>query len=263
MKRKQAEFDGERANLYELAIAKFPDSRKNDIEAMLKTLEPKQGERIIGLGEGNGYFSKAISEAIGVKGYYLVTDPSKDQLENLVRRINLPQMHVQVAGAEEIEVPESSFDKVWCFGGFHHVHNQTEAMKRIYNALINGGKAIICEVFQGSNLARHFDSFVARYCVTGHEVKFLSEEFARTLCYLAGFDETKIRTEELPQKWIFDSEKDLGEFIYNLHAITLLTGTEEEKIQQTLESCKKILGVNYNNRKYELNWPMKALIIEK
>jgi len=259
----ETEFSGERAKLYEEAIAGFPLARRSDIDIMYKLLDPSKGERILGFGEGNGYFCRDIAESIGKKGYYLVSDPSREQLDNLERRVKLPQIHVEQIGAEGLNVPKDFFDKVWSFGAFHHVPNQTEAMKKIYTALKKGGKVIICDVFQGSDLAKHFDSQVARHCVTGHEVKFLSEEFARTLCYLAGFGDNKVKTIDLPQRWIFDSEKDMGAFVYKIHAMTQLSGTEEEKIARTIEGCKNILGVNIEENNYELNWPLKALIARK
>ncbi len=260
---KLAEFDGERAKLYEEAISEYPDARKEDIEILKKLLNPQLNERIIGFGEGNGYFCQTIAEKIGKNGMYLVLDPSEDQLKNLKKRINLPQIEIKKLGAEEINTLPNYFDKIWSFGAFHHCPNQTRAMKKIYNSLKKGGIAVICDVFQGGNLAKHFDTQVARYCITGHEVKFLSEEFAKTLCLLAGFKESNIKIINLPQKWIFNSEEDLGRFIYKIHALTLLPGDEKEKIRKTLEECKKILGIQLKDNKYYLNWDMKALIVKK
>jgi arsenite methyltransferase len=260
---KQSEYDGIRSEMYDIAMSD-PHPRFEDTTAMSRILNPQLGERIIGIGEGgNWHICETIAKSVGPIGRYLVTDPSRDQLDNLRKKANLSQIETLVIGAEGLNVESESFDKVWSFGAFHHISNQTQAMKNIYNVLVPGGKAVICDVFQGSDLARHFDSVVARYCVTGHEVKFLSQEFAKSLCYLAGFDDDKVRIIEMPQKWRFNSEENLGKFIYNLHAMTELDGTEDEKIKQTIEGCRDILGVNYNGEKYELNWPMKALVAEK
>ena len=181
-----------RADMYERAIIKYPKAREEDIFAMHKHLSPKYAENILGIGEGNGYFCNSIIDAIGKKGKYIVTDPSRYQLENLSRKVKSNNLEIQVAGAEDIEMPLESIDKVWSFGAFHHCPDQTQAMKRIYSALKPEGKAVICDVFQGGSLAKHFDEVIARYCNEGHEVKFLSEEFARSITYLAGFKDSKI-----------------------------------------------------------------------
>ncbi|MFH1175067.1 MAG: class I SAM-dependent methyltransferase [archaeon] len=258
-----AEFDGIRAEMYEQAISKFPDARTMDIEAMSRLLDPRSGEKILGFGEGNGYFCTAIAQAVGEQGHYLVTDPSEDQLNNLKKNCQAHQVEVQANGVENLIVQNNYFDKAWSFGAYHHCPEQIEGMKRVYDSLKSGGTLVLCDVFQGSELARHFDETVARYCITGHEVKFLSNEFARTLCHLAGFADDKVELISLPQKWRFDSKKDLGEFIYKLHAMTLYDGHEEEKINRTIESCERLLGVSYKNGKYELNWPMQAIIATK
>jgi arsenite methyltransferase len=259
----KSEFDGLRALLYEKALAEQPFARTQDIEVMYRLLDPQKGERILGFGEGNGYFARDICEAVGMEGYYLVTDPSIDQLNNLKRRVDFSQMEVKVMSIEGLEVNEEDFDKVWSFGAFHHVPEQEEAMKRIYKSLRPGGKLVLCDVFQVSNLAKHFDSTVARYCVTGHEVKFLSDDFAKTICYKAGFQKVKVEIEPLDFQWRFDTEKDLGQFIHDLHAMTLMPGTEEERYVEIYDSCRNILGVEKRDGKIYLNWPMKALIAEK
>lgn len=252
-----------RSHMYEKAIRKYPQARANDIRAMQRHLSPKAGEYILGIGEGNGYFCKSILEAIGDKGRYIVTDPSFSQLENLSKRINARNLEVQVAGAEEIQVAPKSIDKIWSFGAFHHCPDQTRAMKKMYSALKVGSKLVICDVFAGGKLAKHFDESVAQYCFEGHEVKFLSKEFAQSLAYVVGFDESKIKIVDLPQRWVFDSEKDLGEFMYNLHGLTLLSGTKKEKIAQIVRGCKETLGITYHPSHIALHWPMKCLIAEK
>ena len=256
----EAEFNKVRSQMYERAISQYPLARAMDISAMHGHLSPKKGEKILGVGEGNGYFCQPILDAVGEHGVYVVTEPSQFQLDNLKNRISLSQLEVITSGAEAIPIKENYFDKVWSFGAFHHCPDQTEAMKRMYQSLRPGGEIVICDVFQGSKLAEHFDTQVARYCNMGHEVKFLSDAFARSLCYLGGFKDENVRVEELPQKWVFDSEKDLGKFMYDLHAMILLPGDETQQVQSTLQGCKDILGVTKNTSgQYELNWPMKVL----
>ena len=256
-----AEFDGLRAKLYNEALERYPLARQQDIAVMFEHLDPQPGDKILGFGEGNGYFCLPIAEAVGWEGRYLVTDPSKDQLDNLRKKIDLPQVEVQQFGIEGIDVPDGSFDKVWSFGAFHHCPNQTDAMRNIYRALRTGGQLVLVDVFQGSSLAKHFDSFVARYCETGHEVKFLSHDFARSLCDLTEFSDTRLLN--LPIQWKFKHRQSLGDFIYRLHAMTKIPGNEAERIRMTEESCSKILGVDFDGNMYRLNWPLTAIIATK
>lgn len=269
----QAEFDGVRAKLYEEAITEYPHARGHDVETMLSLLTPKEGDFVLGIGEGNGYFCKPITDAIGSHGMYMVTDPSQDQLATIERRFShllikprggIKRLDLIAEGAENLaSIGDCSYNLAWSFGAFHHCPNQTRAMQEIHRVLLPKGKAVICDVFQGSPLAKHFDAHVARYCATGHEVKFPSEDFARTLTYLAGFDESNIEIVDLPQKWKFDSKRDLGRFIYKLHAMTGIPGTEEEKITRVIEGCESTLGIESKDGKVILNWPMKAIVAVK
>jgi hypothetical protein len=122
---------------------------------------------------------------------------------------------------------------------------------------------VIFDIFQGTPLSRHFDSCVARYCVTGHEVKFLSKEFVTTLCFLAGFDERKVDFVNVPHRLCFDSEWDMGRFIYKMHALTRMRGTEEQCIARTVKSLKEHLVIEREDRKYVLHFDQTGVIATK
>lgn len=257
------EFVGMRSQLYTQSLAEYPDARIEDIQAMNRYLNPQPGEYILGFGEGNGYFCHAIAEAVGIEGYYLITDPSQEQLDSLLQKALPAQVTVRRMGVENLKVPPNFYDKVWSCGAFHHCPNQTEALKRIYQTLKPGGRLVLFDGFQGTSLVKYFDMHVAKYCVTGHEAKFMSEEFARTLCYLAGFQDEKVEIIDVKTKWHFKTEKDIALFLYNFHAMTNLPGTEEERIQKIIEDCKKSIGIESNQRMYQLNWPMRAILATK
>lgn len=252
-----------RAKFYEEALIEYPLARKMDIKIMYQLLDPKPGEYVLGVGEGNGYFFEAIAEAIGTRGKYLVTDPSQELLKKIKSNKYFSQVDVWREEAENLKLAPESYDKAWSFGAFHHLKNQSQAIKNIYNSLVSGGLVVVCDVFQGSALARFFDLQVNQYCETGHEVKFLSREFAKSICYVAGFNQENVSIFHLPQKWYFDSEIELGRFVYKLLAMTKLPGEEKEKVRKVVELCKEYLGVSYNQKQYELNWPMEALVARK
>lgn len=257
-------FTGDRARLFREAMADYPDARRDDIALMLKHLEPSSGEHVLGFGEGSGFFTRAIANAVGPSGRYVITEPSPELFCNVPQDVlDLPHVFTEITAVEAIQFPEDTFDKAWACGAFHHCPNQTEAIVRIHRALKPGGRMVLFDVFQGTPLGRHFDAAVARYCSTGHEVKFMSEEFAHTLCFLAGFDERKVSIAEIPHRFCFDSEWDMATFIYKMHALTRLPGTPETQIAQTLASIKEHLTVERDGEQVILHFDQKALIAEK
>jgi arsenite methyltransferase len=257
------EFDAERAELYAQALREYPDARREEVGLMKTHLAPQAGERIVGLGEGNGFFCQAISDSVGEQGHYMITDPSTYQLRRMLAS-HAKNVDVQVAGAQDFVAPPAAFDKAWSCGAFHHCPNQTEALKRVYRALRPGGRLVFVDVFSGTALARHFDIVVARYSMTGHEVKFLSDEFAVSACVLAGFDEQAVTVLDTPIHWYFASLRDLGRFMYALHGLTLLPYDEETlDYQRVVAGCERVLGVDRVGDEYALRWPLKTLIAQK
>src|SRR3989344_6133252 len=82
-----------RAQLYKEALEEFPNTRENDIKCMKKYLSPKDGERILEIGAGSGFFSQHILDLIGEKGRLIVSDPSLEQLE-AVKKLNKKNIDV-------------------------------------------------------------------------------------------------------------------------------------------------------------------------
>lgn len=258
------EFTGPRAELFKEALREYPRARRDDQLLMRQHLDPRDGDYILGFGEGSGHFCRAIAEAVGPRGKYVISEPSPELFGSVPQAVlDLPQVVTQIVAVENIDLPPESIDKAWACGAFHHCSNQTQAIARIHRALRPGGRMVIFDIFQGTPLARHFDTCIARYCDTGHEVKFMSEEFARTLCFLAGFADENVSIVDLPHRFSFDSEWDMGRFMYKVHALTRMPGTEEECIERTLASLKKHLPIVKEGDQYVLYWDQKGLIAKK
>ena len=253
------EFSGARSRLYKEALKEFPKAREQDIEIMKKYLNPKGGERILEIGAGSGFFSKYIADLIGERGRLIASDPSLEQLEEIakLRRKNIDVIrHIQF-GSKDVNLKKDKVDAVWSFGAMHHSQNKQGYMEMIKKILKENGRVVICDVFTGSKLAKHFDDRVAKYCVTGHEVAFWTREFAETICFLNGFEKPKFY--DLNIKWKFKEKQDIGRFLYKLHA---MTKTSEKEV---LKGAEKILGIRKNKKSglYELNWPMTLFITRK
>lgn len=249
------EFIGIRSAYYREAMNEYPQARAEESELALHVLNPKSGECILEAGAGGGFFSLAIADRI-YPGKLTATDPSLEQLESLAQ---FQRQNIEIAqgGADTLpaSLQENCYDAIWSGGAFHHVQNKTAAFLHFHRLLKNGGRLLISDVFSGSALARHFDLEVAKYCVTGHEVSFLSEAFADSLCYLAGFQKPRFVSKTI--QWKFASKEDLGIFLYKIHAMTGTTPSECYK------RAEDILGVEYKNGLYCLNWPLTILSVEK
>ena len=250
------EFVGIRSSFYIESMQERPEARKAERLLCLKHLKPQPGEAILETGAGGGFFTEIIADVIH-PGQLIATDPSHEQLASIQPRSNLKTLP---SGADTLPVDSpllkaNSFDAIWSGASFHHVPNKTAAFKNYYSLLKPGGRLVITDVFAGSKLAKHFDLEVAKYCATGHEVAFLSKEFADSLCYIAGFEKPTFYDGTI--HWEFESKIDIGTFLYKLHAMIKTTP------ERCLEHAEKILGVKYKNGLYCLKWPLTVLITYK
>jgi len=173
------EFDWLRSQLYKEALEHYPSARQRDIEIMENFLHPQANENILEVGAGSWFFSWKISDKCGK---LFVSDPSKDQLEE-IKNLNKSNIQVIHWWAEELNLSENSIDKIRSFGAMHHCLNKTQAFQNFQKILKPGWKLVIVDVLSGSNLARHFDDKVAKYCISWHEVSFLTKEYFDSLCF--------------------------------------------------------------------------------
>jgi len=255
--KKKQEFDGIRARLYKECLREFPNAREQDIELMKKFFAPRLGERILEVGAGSGMFSRHIADIIGKNGRLIVSDTSLDQLDEIkqMEKENIDVILFVQFGSEKVDLEKDKVDGIWSFGAFHHLKQKVKAFENYSSILKKGGRLVIADVFQGSSLARHFDDKVAKYCITGHEVSFLSRDFADSLCFLVDFEKPKFY--DINLHWKFNERTDIGLFLYKLHAMTKTTA------ENCLKGAEEILGVEKKGQFYCLNWPMTILITYK
>jgi len=246
-----AEFIGERSRLYKECLREFPNAREEDIEVMKKYLAPKDNEVILEIGAGSGFFSKRLSKMVK---RLIVSDPSDEQLEE-VKELKRKNIELIEEGADTLTLRKEKVDAIWSFGAMHHCFNKTKAFQNFARMLKKGGRLILADVWHGSKLAKHFDDKVAKFCVTGHEVAFWTDEFAESLCFLAGLEKPKIY--DLNIKWKFDTKEEIGTFLYKIHAMTKTTP------QECLKGAEEILGIENKGDKFCLNWPMKVMVSKK
>lgn len=245
------EFNGIRSKLYIECLKEFPHARDEDIEVMKKYLAPKDNETILEIGAGSGFFSVILADLVKK---LIVSDPSKDQLQE-IKDLNKKNIRVILGGSDSLNLEKETVDAVWSFGSLHHCFDKTKYFQKFAQILNRSGRLVIADVYHGSKLAKHFDIQVAKYCISGHEVSFWTDEFAESLCFLSGFEKPKIHN--LNINWKFETKEEIGLFLYKLHAMTKTTP------ENCLKWADKILGIKKKNGLNCLNWPMKIMTSKK
>ncbi|MGL6314512.1 class I SAM-dependent methyltransferase [Vibrio sp. WXL103] len=247
------EFEENRSKSYKAAISNFPDVWEQDLDIMEKYLNPKPGNTIAELGAGSGFFSFAILDKIQTTGTLVVIDPSSEQLAPLYEH-KADNLLIHCATAEDAIIPEDvRLDLIWSRGAFHHVKDKTAVMSKLRAQSEDDARCVIFDIFTGSSTAKFFDQFVAQTCTTGHEVSFLSKEFATSLCLNTGWQAPEFI--DIPLRWKFNRKSDIGVFISQL-----LSTKPGVTIEDTTGIAEAILGIEYIDGSFYLNWPMTLMI---
>lgn len=247
------DFIGIRSKLYKECLQEFPHARDEEINIFIKHLQPQSNSVVIEVGTGSGALAEILAGLIP-KGRLIVSDPSTEQLEEL-SKASLPNVDVVNESSDNLGLKENIADAICSLGAMHHCMNKTKAFQNFFRILKKGGRLVIADVFHRSKLAKHFDTQVAKYCVTGHEVAFWTDEFAESLCSITGFQKPEIRAMNV--HWKFKSKENVGIFLYKIHAMTKTT-TEE-----CLRGAEEILGISKHDGMYYLNWPLKIILTKK
>lgn len=245
-----------RGGLYRIAMRWVaPFARLGDLLRMDQwlggTLGRLKGQKWADLAAGGGFFTEKLAEWTGT--VVCAVDPSAVQLEALVKDCPGAPIHTVKSSPDSEEmfsqIPEGSLDGVFSFGGLHHVANHEQLFANVARLLKPGGRFVAGDVCDDSSLQRHFDTFVATYCLTGHTANWLSEARLHKLC--EGLPLTVVRVESaVPLTWVFESKEQMALYFMGLHAYPL----SEAQIIEDLETA---LGTTVgDDGKIHLNWPM-------
>ena len=237
-----------RGKLYAISEEIAPEARGGDIREMHDLIKPKPGEVSVDLAAGGGFITKPILEWTHAKTY--AVDPSREQLKLLDKYCN-GKAEIVLGSPDDAAILDSlpcgEIDFVTSFGGLHHVPDQSVMMKNIAKMLKEGGRFVAADVCGDTALARHFDEFVAKKCITGHKASWLTESRLEEL--IRGTSLSLKHAETRPLTWIFNSEREMALFFKALHAYDL----PDEEVIKDLQGA---LGISEKEGKVHLNWPM-------
>lgn len=249
----KVEFSPERSRSYKNALSSYPDAWEEDTLLMREYLAPSKDEVVLEIGAGSGFFSFDISDSIGDQGHLFVVDPSPEQLLP-IKRADFSNITVIQAHAEEVALPAgTNLDAIWSRGAFHHVKDKVSTLKKLAENSSKGTRLVICDIFAGTQLSSYFDAHVAVSCTTGHEVSFLSKEFATSLCKTTGWEAPSFV--DVALQWHFETKEDIGKFLSLLHS-----NKPEFSSTDSLLEAEAILGVKKTPRGWALNWPMTVMM---
>jgi ubiquinone/menaquinone biosynthesis C-methylase UbiE len=113
-------------------------------QRLIELAEIKPGQRVLDIATGIGEPSLTAAKVVGTGGHILATDISKQMLAIAKERATLLRLQdiieFKESDAENLDLPNSSFDAALCRWGLMLFPNLDAAIRKIYSSLVSGGR---------------------------------------------------------------------------------------------------------------------------
>jgi len=191
-------------------------------------LDLQQGEHVLDIGFGPGYFAAELADRVGATGKVEGIDFSESMLG--VAQFNCSdksQVNLQVGDAKELPYPNQSFDAAIAVQVYDYVDDIPAALSELSRVLKPGGRAVIADIDWGT-LIWHTEDEER----TTKFLKVLNEHFAtphmprKLRTWLKGTDFVVKKVDSLVMlnteidPYVFGLTKIAGRFITGRHGIT-------------------------------------------
>ena len=106
----------------------------------------RPGDSVLDVGSSSGYLARKLASAAGPAGHVTGVDPSQAAIA-YARRHARPGMTFTVGLAQDLDLPDSSFDVITCTLAMHHVpaRKREAAVREMYRVTKPGGRLLIAD----------------------------------------------------------------------------------------------------------------------
>ncbi len=127
---------------------KKPSDPKNKPDQIIKALALRQGQSIVDIGSGGGYFSLRFAKIVGEKGRVYAVDTNQkfiDFISQRAREKKLNNIYPILAREDRLDLQEQSLDVIFMRNITHHLSNRTQYFVNLKGFLKPDGKIIIID----------------------------------------------------------------------------------------------------------------------
>ncbi len=116
-----------------------------DPPRFLAGLGLKQGQSVLDLGSGPGFWTLPLAELVGSEGKVWALDASQELLDILASRNPPAQVHLQRTELPKIALPDQSVDVAWVAFVFHEVEPPEELAQELRRVLKPAGRVLVLD----------------------------------------------------------------------------------------------------------------------
>jgi ubiquinone/menaquinone biosynthesis C-methylase UbiE len=104
------------------------------------------GDSVLDVGSSSGYLARRLATAVGPSGHVTGVDPSEAAISHARRRA-LPTMTFTTGVAQDLNLPDASFEVVTCTLAIHHIpaRKREAAFREMYRVTKPGGRLLAAD----------------------------------------------------------------------------------------------------------------------
>ena len=117
-------------------------------EQIIETLTLKNGQTIVDIGSGGGYFTFKFAKAVGEEGRVYAVDTNQEFLEFIKKEAikqELSNITTVLTTSDYPDLPKHAFDYIFMRNMTHHISNRVEYFKKLKEILKSDGKVVVIE----------------------------------------------------------------------------------------------------------------------
>ncbi len=109
----------------------------------------KDGTTVADIGAGDGYYTVRLATRVGRKGRVLAQDIDSGVIQRLGQRVErerLDNVSIKLGKADDPQLPQASFDRIFLVHMYHEVTEPYAFLWRMRPALRSGGQVIVVDI---------------------------------------------------------------------------------------------------------------------
>lgn len=124
----------------------FGGRRRRVYRRIIELSGAKPGDRVLDVGSSNGYLVRMLARSVGETGHVTGADPSEAAIAHATRHAP-PNADFTIATAQDLGLPDASFDVVTSTLALHHVpaRQRAAAFGEMFRVLRPGGRLLVAD----------------------------------------------------------------------------------------------------------------------
>jgi len=233
-----------RGAAYHEAMRRYPEARDEEFRALLRRIEPVDGNVIVDMPSGGGYLRHYLTDERNTQ--FIAIETTQAFYEQCVDDEHTSCL---LRDLDETGLAAASADVVVSMAGFHHVDNRTGVLREMYRILRPGGCLCIADVEKGSVMDGFLNTFVDQHNSIGHEGQFVDTSFRDDLRN-ASFSIDQ--NERVDYAWTFEGTRQMVDYC------TLMFGLDQASPEEVLEGIAAYQGYS-EGATCAMNWGLRFI----